>query len=306
MNQKLIFLLFLLTISLSEIKSRKQNKYRYQRDDSVIILTDLNFNRTITRIKNLLVLFYTSWCGHCKNFLPTYTKASLYLYKLKPRINLAKIEMSSNKEIGSIYNINSYPTLKFFKNGIPYEYTGNLDENGIIKWMQKNTLPPILELMTLNDISNFKNTHEVSIIYFGKDENILKILYDIAIEDGENFFGNCDFITAYETYSVKENTIILYRKNGEERTELYGKLTKEGIINFIKKNSYDKLLSFNHKTARLIWKFKEPGLFLFRDPNSSNSIELDRLFKNLSEKLFGRIRVILTGIFEFFNKCKSY
>ena len=52
MNQKLIFLLFLLTISLSEIKSRKQNKYRYQRDDSVIILTDLNFNRTITRKKN--------------------------------------------------------------------------------------------------------------------------------------------------------------------------------------------------------------------------------------------------------------
>ena len=178
MNQKFKLILFFLIILITEIQSRKQRKNRYHRDDSVIILTDLNFNRTITRLKNLLVLFYTSWCGHCKNFLPIYTKASLYLYKLKPRINLAKIEMSSNKETASTYNINSYPTLKFFKNGIPYEYTGNLDENGIIKWMQKNTLPPILELMTLNDISNFKNTHEVSIIYFGKDENILKMLYD--------------------------------------------------------------------------------------------------------------------------------
>ena len=299
MNQKFKLILFFLIILITEIQSRKQRKNRYHRDDSVIILTDLNFNRTITRLKNLLVLFYTSWCGHCKNFLPIYTKASLYLYKLKPRINLAKIEMSSNKETASTYNINSYPTLKFFKNGIPYEYTGNLDENGIIRWMQKNTLPPISELMTLNDISNFKNTHEVSIIYFGKDENILKMLNDIAIEDGENFFGSCDFILGFETYSVKENTIVLFRKNGEERTELSGKLTKEGIINFIKKNSYDKLLSFNDKTARLIWKLKEPGLFLFRDPNSSNSIELDRLFKDLSEKLFGRIRVILTGIFDF-------
>ena len=101
MNQKIKLSLFFLIILLTEIKSRKQRKNRYQRDDSVIILTDLNFNRTISRMKNLLVLFYTTWCGHCKTFLPIYTKASLYLYKLKPRINLAKIEMTSNKETAS-------------------------------------------------------------------------------------------------------------------------------------------------------------------------------------------------------------
>lgn len=299
--KKLGIISIIIFLEIIKISIEKKNRKRtlYHREDSVIILTDENFNKTISRMKNILVLFYASWCGHCKNFLPTYIKASLYLFNLKPRINLGKIEMSLNKETGKVYNINSYPTLKFFKNGIAYDYTGNLDDNGIIRWMQKNTLPPLLELMTLNDISNFKNTHEVSIIYFGNDTNILKYLNDIAIEDGENFFGHCDFITAFSQYNVKENTIVLYKKFGQERTELSGKLSKEGISKFIQRNSYDKLLSFNDKTARLIWKFKEPAIFLFRDPNSSNSIYLDRLFKDLSEKLYGRIRVVLTGIFDY-------
>ena len=148
--KKLGIISIIIFLEIIKISIEKKNRKRtlYHREDSVIILTDENFNKTISRMKNILVLFYASWCGHCKNFLPTYIKASLYLFNLKPRINLGKIEMSLNKETGKVYNINSYPTLKFFKNGIAYDYTGNLDDNGIIRWMQKNTLPPLLELMT--------------------------------------------------------------------------------------------------------------------------------------------------------------
>ena len=38
-------------------------------------------------------------------------------------------------------------------------------------------------------------------------------------------------------------------KYGEERTEISGKLSKDGIINFITKNSVDKILEGTERTA---------------------------------------------------------
>ena len=287
----LLFLIYSFTIA------KPKTKRKYTREDSVIVLTDKNFEKAIKHYKSLLVVFYASWCGHCQEFLPTYTKASLILQKNIPKINLAKIEMSANKQTQSKYGINSYPTIKFFKEGVPYNYTGLNSEQGIVQWMRKNILPTISELFTLSDISNFKNTHEVSIIYFGNDETIKKILYDIAIEDSDNFYGQCDFATAYTSFNAKNNSIVLFKKYGEERTELSGKLSKSGIERFINKYSVNKLLYFNDRTAKIIWKEKNPGLFLFRDPSQPRSNLYEQLFLRLSEKLFDRIRVVVSGIF---------
>ena len=127
------FKYFILSL-FSLVLSRKK---LFQREETVIVLNDENFNKTINKFENILVLFYATWCGHCKKFLPTYVKISQKLYEEKPRINLAKIEMSSNNEIKNKYNISSFPTIKFFQKGKPYNYDGERDEESIIKWMKK-------------------------------------------------------------------------------------------------------------------------------------------------------------------------
>ena len=126
--------LFLSLIVLALLKKKK-----YVREDTVLVLNDKNFNKTIHHFNHLLVVFYASWCGHCQQFLPIFTKASLLLYKNKPRINLAKIEMSSNPITAKAYDIHSYPTLKFFKDGVAYNYTGMNSDIGIAQWMKKKT-----------------------------------------------------------------------------------------------------------------------------------------------------------------------
>ena len=96
--------------------------------------------------------------------------------------------------------------------------------------MWKNTLPPVSDLMTLAEISDFKNTHEITVIYFGTDKNVIQVLNDNALDDSDIFYAKTDFLKAYENYGVKKNTIVLYKKYGEERTEFSGKLSKDGII----------------------------------------------------------------------------
>ena len=162
--------------------------------------------------------------------------------------------------------------------------------------MIKNSIPSLSKFNTLTEITNFKNTHEVTVIYFGSDVKILKGLEERSVVDPDNFYGYANFSSAYTTYNVKPNTIILFRGYGLDRSEISGKLSDKGIENFLRKYSNDKLMKFNDRTAKLIWTNQEPALFLFRDPDSKNSPFYEKIIKNIAENLFGKLYVVQTGI----------
>ena len=86
-------------------------------------------------------------------FLPTYTQASLTLRNHKPRSNFGKIECNTNYKTCEKENLERIPTIKYFKKGKSFTYFGTSDIQGILKFMWKNTLPPVSELMTLAEIS---------------------------------------------------------------------------------------------------------------------------------------------------------
>ena len=294
----LILFLTILFISISEIScetKKKKHKKKYTREDSVIVLTPKNFDQTIKSI-DILVFFYSPGCKMCEQFLPTFNLASMSLRHNKPKLNFGKIELEDTPKIKEKYQLINFPAVKYYKKGVGYNYSGTTEVESLIKFMWKNNLPPVSELMTLAEISSFKNAHEITVIYFGNNKQILKDINDYAFEDADIFYANADFEMAYKTYGVKKNTIILYKKNGDERTEISGKLTKDGIINFIKKNSIDKILEANERTGRLIWGLRNPGLFLFINYNDEKSNYLRRIFNEVSEKLAGRLKVIVMGL----------
>lgn len=66
------------------------------------------------------------WCGHCKALEPEYKKAAMKLGEDKRPFVLAKVDATKEKALGEEYQVRGYPTIKFFKNGVPREYTGIL------------------------------------------------------------------------------------------------------------------------------------------------------------------------------------
>ena len=297
LNIFIIFIFFFqLKPSLSTTnKKKKKHKKKYERDNSVIIMNDNNFNKIISSI-DILVLFYKNDSPNSKQFMPVFTQASLTLRNNKPKLYFGKIECNENPQTNSKENINQIPTIKYYKKGKSYQYFGTSELEGILKFMWKNTLPTISNLMTLAEISDFKNTHEITVIYFGNDKKILDIINENALDDADIFYGNADFETAYNLYGVKKNTIILFKKYGEERTEISGKLSKDGIINFITKNSVDKILEASERTIKLIWGIKQPGLFLFIDPRDEKTNYLKRTFNQIAEKIGDKIKIVVMGI----------
>ena len=76
-------------------------------------LTAAQFNDTINGNDIVLVDFWASWCGPCRAFAPTFTKAS----ENHPDVVFAKVDTEAEQELASAAQIRSIPTLMAFKKG---------------------------------------------------------------------------------------------------------------------------------------------------------------------------------------------
>ena len=94
----LIFSFLPQCIYSSKNNKKKHTKKIYKKDHSVIILTDINFEKVISS-KDILVLFYKDDDKNCQQFLPTYTQASLTLRNYKTHSNFGRIECNTYSKI---------------------------------------------------------------------------------------------------------------------------------------------------------------------------------------------------------------
>lgn len=101
------------------------------------------------------------WRGHCKALAPEYSRAAQMLLEKEPNIKLAMVDATAENSLAESYQIRGYPTMKFFINGTPIDYTGGRQANDIVNWLVKKTGPPAKELTTIDEIGVFLKDNEV-------------------------------------------------------------------------------------------------------------------------------------------------
>lgn len=240
-----------------------EGHWGYTEEDDVVVLSKDNFDEFVNKHKFALVEFYAPWCGHCKKLAPEYSKAAQKLKNADPSIPLVKIDATKEAELGTRFEVSGYPSLKFFINGNPIEYTGGRTTDEIVDWVEKKTGPASKALETAAALESFKTDNKVGVVFFGEANAAFQTFQSTAAGIDKMAFAHSHSAELVAEYG---NRVVLFKQFDEGRNDLEGEFDSASMTTFIENHRYEIVMTFEGDVAiERIFGKEAAAVFLFTE-----------------------------------------
>lgn len=155
----------------------------------------------------------------------------------KSGIKLAKVDCTVEQDVCQQYDVNGYPTLKVFRNGVPTDYGGPRKADGIVSYMNKMSLPAITDL-TEETHDDFTKADKVVVIAYGDSKHpVPKAFEEYANQARDSFvFGKFEG-SSLPKLAGKQSlpAVVLYKEFDDGQVNFPGKtIDAEELGKFVK------------------------------------------------------------------------
>merc|ERR1712107_164568 len=197
-------------------------------------------------------------------------------------VKLAKVDATVHKALGTKFGVKGFPTLKFFKNGVPMEYGGGRTADTIVPWVVKKSGPSAITLTAAEAADKMVEDNKVAVIGFFKDveSKDAKAFMEAADTLDDQIFGITSEEALMTKFSAKDGDIVLFKKFDEGKNVLEGEVTVETVVGFVNANSLPLVAEFNQQTAQKIFSSGVSGHFMIfssaKDDDHKDRIETAR------------------------------
>lgn len=184
MRKLLVALLLVLAVAADDVH------FSGDPEVGLVTLKDKTFFKAYKKSKThpMMVMFYAPWCGHCAALAPIYEEVAK---EMKKTCTFAIVDATTSPKLSKKYDLQGYPTLMLFYNGVTYTYNNQRTSTDIKEFIEKAISPSYTELHSAEEVKAFAEKHTVSTIFFadGADEEALKTIKE-----------SCGRLKLYSTY----------------------------------------------------------------------------------------------------------
>lgn len=251
-------------------------------EDNVLVLSKSNFDGAISSNNFILVEFYAPWCGHCKSLAPEYASAATKLAEEESPIKLAKVDATQEQELAESYGVRGYPTLKFFRNGSPIDYSGGRQADDIITWLKKKTGPPALEVSSAEQAKELIGANNVIVFGFFSDQSTekAKAFLGLASIVDDQIFAIVSDEKVIAELDAQDEDVVLFKNFEEPRVKFEGETFDEDALKtWVFVQSMPTIVEFSHETASKIFggQIKYHLLLFFSKKNGDFEKYIDEI-----------------------------
>ncbi|NXM73306.1 PDILT protein, partial [Serilophus lunatus] len=252
-----------------------------------------------------------------QNLSEEFAEAARQLKKEAPRIQFGKIDVTHQHDLRKEFNIQAFPTVKFFVNGSrkdPIDCKGVRQASAFITWVKRRTGPSAVLINSTDQAEAIIKADDLAVIGFFRElhNDSVEVFCETARDVPEMPFGMTANEDVCANYSIRKNTLVVFKKGKPVHNEVLenGRQNKLDLTRLIKTFTLDLVTEYNIETSVKLFDVPvENHILLFTPTNSDTFNVIYENYKSAAAEFRGKILFVLVDtnetrngrVFEYFR-----